>query len=293
MARMGFDSPNTNPGQLAQSGRQFDNSHFGGYGDIVGHTDRHGLAVVVGSGRQDHVNRYRGLGEAAAARQAYQVDFERAKADQARGLAVRGNQMEAARMLGAAAHGGAPSAANVMGAQVAGQSLEGALAAGAGARGGLAQQAAANRAGMLQQQGVQLGGMNQYAGMRAGEMDQARGAYLGGVTGIRNQDFQSQGLAAQQAEAQAQAENFQRGLNQEGQMAFEQRAFDVNALELERGLRQKQIYAGQFAANAARQQANKDAQMGFVGNVIGGVGTVGAGVMDVDSRSQAPKPGGK
>lgn len=287
MARMPFDPPGSQPG------KQYDNSHFGGYGNVIGGTDAQGIPIITGSGRQDAVNRYRGLGEAAAARDAYKVDFERAKADQARGLAVRGNQMEAARMLGNAAHGGAPSAANVMGGQVAGQSLDGALAAGAGARGGLAQQAAAQRAGATQQAGMQLGGVNQYAAMRAGELGDARSAYLGGVTGIRNQDFQSQGLAAQQAEAQAQAENFQRGLNQEGQMAFEQRGFDVNALELERALRQKQIYAGQFAANAARQQANKEAQMGFIGNVVGGIGTVGAGVMDADSRTPAPKkPGG-
>lgn len=286
MARMGFDpTPN--------QGKAYDESHFGGYGNVVGHSDRNNVPVIVGTGRQDHVDRYRGLGEAAANRDAYQVDFEQARADQARGLQARAQQVEAAGMLSAAARGNAPSAAAIGGNQVGGQSLSAALAAGAGARGGLTQQAAAQTAGMQQQQGLQLGGMSQFAGQRAGEMDQARGAYLGGVTGIRNQDYQSMGLAQQQAEAQAQAENFQRQLNQEGQMSFEQRGFDVNALEQERALRQKQIYAGQFAANAAREQQQKEANMGFMGNVIGGVGTVGAGMVQAGgSGGGTPKPKG-
>lgn len=275
--------------------RQYGEGYYGGYDvDSRRQYDKYGnpTTTIVGkSGDQVEVDRYRGMGEAAANRDAYQVNFDRANQDARSALAARGNQTDAASMLRAAAYGNAPSAAAIQGQQVGGQSLAGALAAGGGARGMAAP--TMQRAAMMQQQQQQLGGLSQFAGMRAGEMDAARGGYLGGVTGMREQDYRGQALFQRQAEAQAQAENFQRDLNQQGQMGYEQMGFDVNAEALNAGLRRKAIQAQLNEADRKASESQTARAQQLAGAVMSGVAGVAGYAGSAAGAGVAPKPGGK
>ncbi len=289
-----FDMPTT-----AVDSRQYGEGYYGGHDvDTRRQTDAAGnpTTTIIGkSGDQVEVDRYRGLGDQMANRQAYQADFGAANADSLAAMRARTNQADAAGMLRAAAYGQAPSAAAIQGQQVGAQSLAGALAASGGARG--MANPMMQRAAMAQQQQAQLGGLSQFAGMRAGEMDQARGAYLGGVTGMREQDYRGQALLQRQAEAQAQAENFQRDLNQQGQMGFEQMGFDVNAEVMNAGLRRRAIQEQINEADRKASEAQTARAQQLAGAVMSGVG----GLASYGSQMSAPskpdntgqKPGGK
>lgn len=220
--------------------RIYDGTTYGGGGvDVRFDADSPGGRQVGKQSDQVELERYRSLAEAAAARQAYQVDFGRAQADRANGLQARGQQVDALGLQQQAAAGNAPSRAALMGNQMAGQSLEATLGAGAGARGLGA--AAAQSMAMRGQGGMQLGGMQQMAGLRSQEMQDARGQYMAGASGIRGGDYASQAMSQQQAEAQAQAENAQRRLNQQGQMGYEQAGLNVQQAELDASLRKAAV----------------------------------------------------
>ena len=267
-----FDMP-TAPVESRTHGTGF----YGGYDtDQIRQTDAAGnpTTTILGTSQEAETNRYRGMGEAAANRGAYQVDFGRANQDALAAMQARASQADAAGMLRQAAYGAAPSAAAIQGGQVGGQSLAGMLATQAGVRAGPAQLAAAQRGAMMQQQGAQLGGLSQFAGMRAGEMDAARGGYLGGVTGMREQDYRGQALLQRQAEAQAQAENFQRDLNQQAQMGYEQMGFDVNAEALNAGLRRRSIneQINESDRRSSEAQTARARQLGSA--VVGAAGSL-------------------
>ncbi len=175
-------------------------------------------------------------------------------------------------MMRGAATGGAPSRADIEGGQVASNSLEGALAAGAGARGGgVATGQPRGQANPLMalagQGGAQLGGVAQAAGARSGELAAARGGYAGAENTIRGQDYTGQGLAADRAEAQARMENGQRSLNDSRRLAYEQRSFDVNKAQQQGQLNKVGIEADQIQA-----QRRADAQKTSIGDDIAGFG---------------------
>jgi hypothetical protein len=203
--------------------------------------------------------RYRGLGEAAANRQAYQPDFSAAQADRAKNLQARGQQVEAAGMMRQAAEGNAPSRAAIMGEQVGGQSLDAAMGASAGARGLGA--ASAQRQGATGMGAMQNGAMGQMAGLRATEMGDAREAYGKGLAGIRSGDYENQGLSQQQAEARAESENFQRRLNQSGQMTYEQAAINATQMELDAKARIAGAQTQENATATAAHDARNDRYM--------------------------------
>lgn len=267
MARQRFEIDTT-----PRDNRTYGEGYYGGYDvDTTTMYDANGnpSTIIRGTNQENETNRYRGLGEAAANRGAYQVDFNRANADALAAMQSRAQQEQAAKMLQAAAYGNAPSAAAIQGGQVAGNSLAASLRAGAGMRG-----LAPYGAMLGQQQAAQLGGMSQFAQQRAAEMDAARGAYMGGVTGMRGQDYQGQGLLQRQAEAQAAAENFQRDLNQKGQMGYEQMGFDVNAAEMNAGLRRRSIQEQKNEADRRASEAQTARAMQMGGAVVGAAGSL-------------------
>lgn len=270
MARQRFEVDTT-----PRDNRSYGEGYYGGYDvDTTTTYDPNGnpSTIIRGTNQENETNRYRGLGEAAANRGAYQVDFNRANADALAAMQARAQQEQAAKVLQSAAYGNAPSAAAIQGGQVAGNSLAASLRAGAGMRGPGAP--GAYRAMLGQQQAAQLGGMSQFAAMRGAEMDAARGAYMGGVTGMRGQDYQGQGLLQRQAEAQAAAENFQRDLNQKAQMGYEQMGFDVNAAEMNAGLRRRSIQEQINEANRKASEAQTARAMQMGGAVVSGVGSL-------------------
>lgn len=160
---------------------------YGPHGEVVG--------VNPGSptGFRKDINHYHALGNAAGNRDAYAANY--------------GNVNNALALQKQAAEGNAPSQAQILGGQMTDQSIAAGQSAAASARGGpLAQAAALQKAqagaGTTRAQGAQT-----IAALRAQEMAQARNAY--GATGL--------GLTAQQI----QNEQFQRGLNQQGQFGWE------------------------------------------------------------------------
>lgn len=212
-----------------------------------------------GIGRRTDIierDRYRGLGAAAAARQAYQVDFDAAQDDRNQGNAARRGQMVALGMQRNAALGNAPSRAAIMGNQAGGQSLQAALGASAGARpGGFAAAQMAAQGGMG---GMQLGAQQQAMGMRSGEMNQARGQFGAGASEMRAGDYTAQGMAQQQAEAQAQSEIAQRHLNQQAQMGYEQMGVNTEQAQLDARMRTAGVANKQKQTADAANDANEE-----------------------------------
>lgn len=276
-----FANGSTGPqGPTLSTTRKYNANTYGG-GQVDVTTDyANGRTTTMGpSSDQVELQRYRGLGEAAANRQAYQVDFGRAQADRANSLQARGQQVDALGLQQQAAAGNAPSRAAIMGNQMAGQSLETTLGAGAGARGLGA--AAAQSMAMRGQGAMQLGGMQQMAGLRSQEMQDARGQYMAGASGIRAGDYANQAMSQQQAEAQAQSENAQRRLNQGAQMGYEQAGLNVEQAQLDASTR---LAAAQNAENAA-QQAEHDARNARAMKVYqAGASVIGAAASDVNTK---------
>ncbi|WP_146648214.1 hypothetical protein [Labilithrix luteola] len=247
MARPRFEQPESTLDH-------YDNTSFGGYTGTV-HDDGQGNVRVWGQNQEQ--NRYRQLAEAAAQRQAYQVNFDAANQNLAQAQGSRGAQLEAAGMLGQAAAGNAPSRAAILGNAAAGQGLQAQLEQSAGARGGLAA-AAAQAQTARQAQAAQLQAMSQFGGARSGELNDARNAYLQTGTAIRGQDYEAQGLAQKQAEAQAQSENYQRQLNQQAEMTNYQREFSVNQANLDAAIKNRAMDEQKMAIDRRNDEERTD-----------------------------------
>lgn len=201
---------------------------------------------------------YRGIGAAAARRQAYQVDFGKSAADEAQGLDMRAQQEAGLNNMRQAAMGGAPSQAAILGGQSAGQSLEAQMAAAANGRGGVMTKggiglAAAQQQAAQQAQAQQLGAVQQFTGMRGNEMAHAQSAYGGAAGAMRQGDYAQQAMAQQRAEAQARAEQTQRELNQAAQMGYEQMDVRNKQAQSESELRQKGIHSKEDNTRDSRE----------------------------------------
>lgn len=132
MARLGFDPQAENK------------TAWGGYAG--GKIDPNGPDTpenYAPSGAQQDVNRYRGMGQAAAQRQAYQNNFDAANSDRNNAAYARLNQQDAVRLQQQAAYGQAPSAAQQLSQNMLDQSLNAQMAGAASARGGSLAQAVA------------------------------------------------------------------------------------------------------------------------------------------------------
>jgi hypothetical protein len=225
-------------------------------------------AVVVGpdgkpaidtsqSGRQQDVNRLRGMGAGMANRQAYQLDYGKGNVDRAQGQADRTREAGAVARLANAAKGGAPSAA-VIGSQGAMDDAFGSqLAAQGGAR-NVTQGGAASVAGSNGAMAGQLAATGGLGAQRSGELMGDRTAYAGAAGALRTGDYGQQSLDQQRAKAQYESEIGQRQLNDQGRRQAEDLAFGVNQKAMEAGQAETDRATGNYATSLQRQTNQAD-----------------------------------
>lgn len=291
MVRPAFDSPYDDSGSgMPINGPQYDASHFGGVGNKVQWVDDgtgtgNTKPIIVGSGREDEVNRYRGMGDAASNRDAYQIDYTSAEQDYARQLQARNEQMGASEQMRQAALGNAPSRSEILSRGALANNFEQQLQ-GQGQARGIAGQAFAQRQAAQQAQTQNLTAMGQFGAGRAGELDTAMGGYARGANAIRGGDYGAQAQHQQQAAAQMAAELRQRQLNQQAQMAYEKMAFGVNKSEMDADIARRQQYAQRDAMKSQAEQVRKDSEQQVIGATAGGASAMGASALS----SPSPKP---
>lgn len=293
------DGRETNPLLANNTDVTFDRRAYGGRG----YDDLNGRAVMGTSGADRARQRYIGLGEAAAQRAAYQQDYGGFNAYMGAGEGSRqsqydalATQRDAASLQQQAAMGQAPSQAAILGQQMVDRSLDAQLAGAASARGGSLAQAAAMRnarqgAVQFQQQGAQ-----QIAAMRAQEMAEARNGYMQGAagymqgaSGIRSGDYDAAKMALAQTQLQTQNDQFQRQLNQQGQMGYEGMAQGVDTAQLQAGLQSSAQDEGHWEAQGQFDQANSDRTLKYVGAGM----SAGGGVLGALLAKGGPAKGGK
>jgi hypothetical protein len=246
------------------------------------------------SGQYLDVSRYRGMGEAAANRNAPRMNYtdaygglDEAAAQRALGGQARQSQLSALALQRQAAEGKVPSQAQLLGRNMLDQGLQAQLAGAASARGGGMAQAAAMRQAAQGAAAFQQQGVNNLSALRAQEMATARDAYQQGAYGIRAGDYagatnanQSAAQFAQMEQMRAANEMQQRTLNQNGQQFYEQQAFNVNqaALNANLGLAGNAQANDQFRTQMAmadqqRSDAMWAAAMGAGSTVMAGAVT--------------------
>lgn len=238
--------------------REYNNDPYGdhqAWGGMAARPPDEGNPYGQAGGAQLDVNRYRGLGAAAANRQAYQANFDAANSDRNNAAYARLNQQDAVGLQQQAAYGQAPSAAQSLSRNMLDQSLQAQMAGASSARGGSLAQAAAMRGAAQQAGAMQQQGMNQIGALRAQEMAQARDAYMGAASQLRGQDYQSQALAQQQAGMQQQSELAQRQMNQSAQQNYEQMAWNTQNAQLNADMQKYGIDQG-----TRNQQRDRDFQ---------------------------------
>jgi len=265
MARQGWNEEDTYKVQ--------DQTSWGGFAGRAKNPD--GSPGGMASGSAQDVTRYRGMGNQAAGRDAYQLDFGQANDDRSQAQGARNDQSAAMSMTRAAAMGNAPSRAELMGRQMIGNSLDAQMAAAASARGGALAQASATSAAQQGAAQFQQRGMNDLAALRADEMARAREAYASQAGAMRGQDYQAAAQAAQMAQAQGQSELAQRQLNDAAQGRYEQMAWDTNRAQqqgaLERYRVDRDVEEKTNQRNYERQQKSDDRAWGAVSSAAGGL----------------------
>lgn len=292
------------------------NPVWGGRGNDI----KNGRYVLGTDAASEDVNRYRGLGEAAANRSAYEIDYTRANqgltdarndlgaayGDRNRAGAARQQQLGAVGEMQRAAMGQAPSRAETLGRSMIDQSLQAQLAGAASARGGAMAQAAAMRQAQQGAAGFQAQGAQQLAALRADEMERARGAWMQGASGIRAQDYagaqQATGMAqtstgmaqtaAQMQQAQAQSELTQRQLNQQGQQFYEGKGFDTRTAQLNADLQGAAMEQGGDQFRAGMELKRDEQVYNMAGAGIGAGATMGASLVGRKARG-GPVASGK
>lgn len=283
-----YQPPNSNDTTTLGKVRPFEGTGMGGgaWGGYVGEMvdDGQGGAYFdpTRSGRQRHVNQVRGLGQMAAERQAYQLDYSGADREAARAAKGQWYQHDAEMAMRNKAMGG-PSASQDLMSSMYRQGVAAQQSAALSTRGGALAQAAAmqqQQAGQgayLQQTRAQMGAL------RADEMTAGRNEMASALARERAMNQQSQGLAQSQAERQADAEAWQRQQNQAGQMGYEQMGQDINIGASRGALSSHEIQAGIDGAASARNQRNKDRDLGRIG---AGIQAGGALVSGLSTLSQ-------
>ncbi len=235
---------------------------YGGYAGTYVDDGNGGVRYDAGlNGRQEAVDRARSLGEQAANRGAYQIDYGQADRFAAAGQADRGFQTDALNLAGQTARG-QNLQSQALGQQMLQQGVQAQQAGAASTRGGSLAQAAAMRQQAAGQGAYMQQGNTMLAGQRAAEMAQGRDAYMQQATGLRASDAQAQGLNQQQGIQQMQQELGQRQLNQAGQMGFEAQGQAVNKSAADGALKAAEINAGIDSAASLRatQQADRQQQ---------------------------------
>lgn len=194
-------------GKAPPGPNQLPGRHAIGVGGVSGKSGQEAVA-------RDQSWRQRKMGGDFANRGAFQTDFSQANE-------ARGQQMGALGLSRDAAMGNAPSRAEKLAQRMGDNSVSATMAAAAGARGGPAGQAAALRNAQNAQAIARQKTTNDIGALRADEMARARGELMAGSSALRAGDLQTAGI-------QTQNELAQRGLNQQGQLAMEGYANDID-----------------------------------------------------------------
>lgn len=260
----------------ATRGRIVDPYSLGGVsGAVVTGPDGKPMVDPSRNFQHQESGRLRGIADAASRREAYEMDYSKGDADRARTDVTRGNQGVASAMLGDAAKGAAPSGAVIRGQSASDDSFGAALGAQAGAKGGVANQAAATQAGGGVAARNQLGVANKFGGARSDELTGARGAYSQGTNAQRTGDMQQQALDQQRQRAGLANEMSQRELNQGRQLGYEGLGYDTNINAMNAGIKNEQRHAGLTGAAMARETAQADRMASFYNKGIAAVGKLG------------------
>lgn len=249
-----------------------------GIGDTVsdimgGQDDYYQATPKTDLGKYDYgdsrgANTWMGQGDVAQGRSAAQIDGAQAGQMRDYALGSRGASADALSMMGGAARGEAPSVAMQQLQMGRDQSLQNSMAMANSVRGGGANLAASQMAAQ-RQQGEMMGQVNQQAAqLRAGEMATARQQYGQMASAQRAQDLQAQGLDFQSAQAQAQMEQQQHGLNDQysmGLYGLGQHSADqaqMGGIKGQEDMSGNQLAAGQINAGVAGINAGASAQGG-------------------------------
>lgn len=258
---------NPNAGNLRDSTR--DRTSLGGRART--YNDRGEL--VMGSA-DDATQRYQGLGESAARRAAYQANY--AGYDQAmkQGQQSRAAQGDALSLQRNAAYGNAPSQAQILGRNMLDQSMDAQMSMAASARGGSLAQAAAQRQAANSMAAQQQQGVNQLSALRAQEMAQARGEYMAGASGMRGQDYGAAGLGLQKSGQELQNEQFQRGLNQQGQQHYEDMGLRAQEDQQQADMQAAQLDAANYQNQTHLDAHSQDRETGLIASLAGAGGSV-------------------
>lgn len=264
---------------------------WGGYTGTMVDDGNGGVRYDAGlSGRQEAVDRARGLGEAAANQKAVQIDYGRADQFAGLGQQDRGFTTDAMNLTRQTALGQNLQSQR-LGQQMLQQGVQAQQAAAASTRGGPLAQAAAMRQQAAGQGAFMQAGNTQLEAQRAAEMAQGREQYMGQATGLRAIDAQAQGLNQQQGINQMNQELGQRGLNQQGQMGYEAQGQAINKGAADAAMKAKEMQAGidSAASLRAQKQADREMQTGASGASAGGalIAKVGEGF-----NTPTPAPGG-
>lgn len=260
---------------------------YGGYtGTMVMGPDGKLVLDSSMSGRAEDVDRFRGLGAAAAGREAYKNDYTQANEDAARAGEIRTRQDEASGMARDVAMNG-DAQSQMLGRNMLAAGANAQKAVAVSARGGSLAQAAALRTQQNGQGAFMQQGNNALAAQKADDMAAGRDQYMKNTTATRAGDATAANLHTSQATEQMKNELFQRGLNQSGQMGYEEMGFNVNKADQDAALKRKEIQAGIDAAAALRAQklADKD-----LANAAAGASALGSGLSTIAGAMPGEEP---
>ncbi len=261
------------PYAAPDAGKVRDPRYWGGYGARVEFDENGNLVSDMSrNGRQEDVDRYRGMADAAANREAYQNQYGAANVLSQAGAQARAGQGDAMGLYRNAALG-QNSQAQALGQQMLTQGMQAQQAGALSARGGSLAQMAALRAQQGGQGAFMQRGNTALQAQLANEMAAGRAGYMGAATAQRAGDYESQGLNQQQAIAQMQNELQQRQRNQAAQLGYEGMAQGVNKAALAGGLQNMEIDAGIYTNQKAYDERQKDSDLRTAGAVAGAAGS--------------------
>lgn len=227
-------------------------------------------------GAFEAANRYNQAGIWGQSRPGERIDYSGANYDRQQAGNSRAEQGNAMGLMRARAYGQVPSIAGMQAQRDIGRATADQTSIAAGARGpaglALAQQGAANNSANA------ISSISNQAQINgAMERERAEGAYFNAASGMRGGDFQAGGMAAQQAQAQAQMNQAARDANDRYQLGMTGFETGVQNAQLGAQGNKVAIETGQAVAAANRASAqsmhNDDRLDKYIGLGLGGVGT--------------------
>lgn len=194
--------------------------------------------------------------------------------------AAYGNQGQALGMLQNAAAGNGPTAADIQGQQSISQAMKAQLTAGASARGGAYQQAAAQQQAGVNAAGIQAQGAAGAAQLRAQEQQNAQAQYAGAsgaAVTAANQNYAAQAQALGGVTSAQQNEQGM-GLNYYNQLAnlYNQQSATAGNLASNQVANDYGLAGTSLQTSTQQNIANQQQQQSYIGAGIGALGMVAA-----------------